>query len=354
MSEPFRLAIVGAGRIAEGSHVPAVLSCEGAQLAALVDPEPARARSIAERYRIAPKICTDVSQALADVDAAIIATPNHTHRAIALACIEAGVHCLIEKPLASSRAEGEGIAAAAEARNVTAAVGYSSRFIDGVELLGDLIASQHFGRIHRFAYQFGTRGGWNPASSYILDRKSVGGGVTVVVGTHFLDWMLAWFGYPDEVAFADDSLGGPEANAHATFRYHRDGVPLTGTMRLSKTIPLPPGFVMQTDRGIVSLLDKSLDADVVLRPNAEPDCEIILRKPTTRSSHQPPRPANNFARQLVDFLAACRTGALPRVSARQGVESLRLIEEFYAVRTSLPEFAAHAMPAHAATAGATP
>lgn len=340
MSEPFRIAVVGSGMIAEGSHVPALLAWPEVRLAALVDPQTERCRKIAARYAIAPKIAADVRDVLGDVDAAIIATPNHTHHALALACVQAGVHCLIEKPLASTVAEGEAIAAAAERQRVVAAVGYSSRFIDAVELLGELIAGGYFGAVHRFAYQFGTRGGWNPASSYILDRKSIGGGVTVVVGTHFIDWMLSWFGFPDELAFADDSLGGPEANAHATFRFTRREAPLVGTMRLSKTVPLPPGFVMQTDRGIVSLEDKSIAADVVLRPGDAPDCEMILRKPAASPSGRPPRPAGNFARQLVDFVTACRTGSPPRVSAREGVASLRLIDGLYSVRTPLPEFAA--------------
>jgi predicted dehydrogenase len=337
MSEPYRIAIVGSGMIAAGAHVPAVLGWPEVRLAALVDPDVQRCRQLAERFRIAPKICADVREAIGDIDAAIIATPNHTHHAIALACIRAGVHCLVEKPLAATVAEGEEIAAAAEEHRVTAAVGYSSRFIDAVEMLGELIAAGSFGKIHRFAYQFGTRGGWNPASSYILDRNAIGGGVTVVVGTHFLDWMLAWFGYPDEVAFADDSLGGPEANALATFRYLRGDAPVVGTMRLSKTTPLPPGLVLETERGIVSLEDKSIAADVVLRPHDAPAREMILRK-TAGENAETSRPAGNFARQLVDFVTACRTGTLPRVSARQGVESLRLIRQLYAARTPLPEF----------------
>jgi predicted dehydrogenase len=349
MSEPFRIAIVGSGMIAAGSHVPAILSLPDVHLAALVDREPQRCRGIAERYRVSPKICGDVSEVLGDIDAAIIATPNHTHREIALACIRAGVHCLVEKPLAATPAEGEEIAAAGSQHGVTVAVGYSSRFIDAVELLGDLIAANTFGKIHRFAYQFGSRGGWNPASSYILDRNSIGGGVTVVVGTHFLDWMLAWFGYPDEMTFADDSLGGPEANALATFHYERQDGPLVGTMRLSKTVPLPPGFVMETDRGLVSLEDKSLAADIVLRPADGPAHEVVMRKSSASAAEHDVRPASNFARQLVDFVAACQSSIPPRVSARQGVESLRLIAEMYAGRTSLPEFTAIRSPEGAPT-----
>jgi predicted dehydrogenase len=337
MTELFRIAVVGAGRIAEDSHIPAVLAWPEARLAAIVDPDAERRKRIADRFSIAPLLCKDVSEALGNVDAAIIATPNDTHHAIALACIRSGVHCLVEKPLAATLAEGEEIAAEAERRGVTVAVGYSSRFLDGVALMGDLIAARFFGDVHGFAYQFGSRGGWNPVSSYILERQAIGGGVAVVVGTHFIDWMLHWFGFPDEIAYGDDSLGGPEANALATFRYHRPA-PLVGTMRLSKTVPLPPGFVMQTDRGTVSLEDKSHDAEIVLRPRESPDCEMIVRRPSAADGVGSSSPRGHFVRQLADFVRACRAGTAPRVSARQGVESLRLLDAMYAVRTSLPEF----------------
>jgi predicted dehydrogenase len=352
MTKPFRIAVVGAGLIGESAHVPAVLACPDATLSALVDPDAARCRRIADKFQASPKICIDIGEALGDIDAAIIATPNHTHHAIAMTCLRAGVNCLIEKPLAASLAEGEAIAAASEEHRVTAAVGYSSRFIDGVELLGELIAEGFFGEIRRFAYQFGSRGGWSPVSSYILDRKSVGGGVTVVVGTHFMDWLLHWFGYPDEIAFADDSLGGPEANSHATFGFTNRRTPLVGTMRLSKTVPLPPGFVMETERGIVSLEDKSKDAEILLRPRDGADCEMIVRRPMAIGATAEQRSPNIFVRQLVDFITACRTNTSPRVSARQGCESLRLIEAMYAARTPLPEFSSGPFESRPAPRGA--
>src|SRR5688572_25624884 len=105
MTGPFRIGIVGCGRIAN-AHMQAVLAHPGAQLAALVDPDSGRAHAIAARFGVTPLVAEHVDDVLSEVDGAIIATPNHTHAEIAVACIARGVSVLIEKPLAVSVAEG--------------------------------------------------------------------------------------------------------------------------------------------------------------------------------------------------------------------------------------------------------
>jgi predicted dehydrogenase len=76
------------------------------------------------------------------------------------------------------------------------AVGYYMRFRNEVILLKRLLDVGYFGHIRRFHFQHGTIGGWSPLSGYNLDRNASGGGVLVVSGTHFIDLMLYWFGYP--------------------------------------------------------------------------------------------------------------------------------------------------------------
>ncbi len=214
---------MGTGKIAASAHLPAALAAPGIDVVALVDPVLGRARALAQHYGIAPRLAASVSEVVGDIDGAVIATPNNSHCQIAVECCRAGVSTLIEKPLAVSVREGEAIARAAKEAGVVVAVGYVTRFYDGVGLLADLIATGYFGRVHRFAYQSGSAGRWAPLSGYTLDRAATGGGVLVVTGTHFLDRMLYWFGYPDGVEYQDDSLGGPEANVLARFRYAAAG-----------------------------------------------------------------------------------------------------------------------------------
>jgi glycosyltransferase involved in cell wall biosynthesis len=185
-------------RVAQSSHLPATLASDKVQVVAIVELMRQRAEELARWYGIAPLIVPRVQDVLGDIDGAVIATPNDTHMSIALACLEAGVPTLIEKPLASTYAEGEAIARAGQAYGKVVAVGYVVRFRESILLLGDLLKAGYFGTVRRFAHQVGTRGGWAPMSSYNLSRKATGGGVLVVTGTHFLDCMLHFWGYPDD------------------------------------------------------------------------------------------------------------------------------------------------------------
>jgi len=331
MTARFRLAVCGLGRNSIAAHLPAALSSRAIEVAALVDVTSGRAEQVAKDFGIRPRIAARLDAILDAVDGVVISTPNDTHCALALECFDAGVSALIEKPLATSVRDGERMVRAAAERGVTAAVGYNTRFAEGVELMGELLAAETFGPARRFAYQSGSTGKWSPFTAYTLDRGRTGGGVVMVSGTHFLDRMLAWFGRPTEVEYWDDARGGPEANALAVVRYRSAGGTVEGRIRLSKTVALRNGFVMETARGTV-VLPEGEHAAIVMHPDGGPAFEAVLRRRDVARAGARPR---HYQRQLEDFADACRTRRAPRVSAQQGLESLRLIEELYACRRPL-------------------
>lgn len=341
MPKPFRLALVGAGMVTRSSHLPAALASDKAQVVALVDPMRQRAEELARWYGIAPVIVPQVQDVLGDIDGAVIATPNDTHMSIALTCLEAGVATLIEKPLASTYAEGEAIVRAGQASGTVVAVGYMVRFRENILLLDDLLKVGYFGTVRRFAHQAGTVGGWTPMSSYNLSRKATGGGVLVVTGTHFLDCMLHFWGYPDDVALADDAQGGPEANCLATFRYTTTAAPFEGVALYSKTTELPRGLIIETDRGIVQVADTDEADSLVFRPHTHAQVEQVVHRHGT-----PPYPQGMsvFQRQLDDFVDARQQGRSPMVDGCQGLMSLRLLEELYTRRKTLNTDWYHQMP----------
>ena len=329
MQRKFRLALIGAGMITESSHLPAALALSDIEVAAIVDPVPNRAAALARKFGIAPRVGMLVDEIRNDIDGAIVATPNHTHRDIAIAFLDAGVSVLVEKPLASTYEDGLAVAAAAERSGKTVAVGFCTRFRANTILLKELLDKDFFGVVSRFYHQYGTPGGWAPMSGYILNRRSAGGGVLVVTGTHFIDRMLHFWGYPEEAQLADDGTGGPEANAIASVRYARRGTTLRGKLRYSKTTPLPGGLVLDTEAGIVTLRDTD-EAEIVLHPAAHPDLAEIIR-PAKGSA----APQDVFIAQLEDFIRACRGRGEAKVTAHQALQSLRLVEDLYRARRPL-------------------
>lgn len=329
---PFRLAIIGAGMVSETLHVPAALASPRVDIVALVDPQIGRAERLAHDYGLQPRLAARAEEVLDFVEGVIIATPNNSHRDIAIACAKRGVHCLIEKPLATSVAEAEDICRAAETSGIVVAVGYSTRFRDEVDLVRDVVRSGAFGAVLRFHFQEGTVGGWSPVSAYNLDRKAAGGGVLSIVGAHFLDRMLYWFGYPDEVELEDDGYAGPEAQAFVTVRYRSSGRNFEGTIRLSKLFHLKAGFVMETDDGTFVLPIGA--SPLRFLPNHNPDLQLTLQP---RGGPRYPAGKDNFQIQLEDFIEACRGNRQPLVTARQGLESIRLLEHLYRGRRPLSD-----------------
>ena len=326
MSE-LRLGIVGAGLITARSHLPAALACPAVRVTALVDPVIERAQQLVAGARAEITVADRLDAVLGDVDAVLIATPNHTHADLAVAALQAGVHTLIEKPLATTRAEGEAILGAAERSGCVAAVGFCTRFEGAVELMHQLLEHGFFGKIRRFAYQLGGTVGWDSASAFHLDREAAGGGVLVTQGSHFLDRMLYWFGFPEGCSLEDDSLGGPEANAIARFGYPG----FEGSARFSKTAALAGGFAMESERGI-AVLREQRNACLRFRTHEQPELEQVLEH-----AKAPRLPGGNvFERQLADFARACVEGGEPRVALAQGFDVIRLVEDLYSHRRPSP------------------
>ncbi len=151
----------------------------------------------------------------------------------------------------------------------------------------------------------------------------------VVTATHFLDRMLAWFGYPDQVEYTDDAIDGPEANCWARFRFDQDGHELVGEIRLSKALALKGGVVLDTERGRV-VLGESPHAPLVLIPAGHDDLRHELTSDSGSIGALSPGQA-----QLEDFVRACHGGPPPLVGAEQALQSMRLLEALYACRTPL-------------------
>lgn len=331
-AQPFRLALVGAGLITRNSHLPTALSLPDVRVSAIVDPVTARAAELAGEYGLDVKIASDANELIGQVDGAIIATPNHTHRKIAVPLLEAGISTLIEKPLATTVEDGRAIVEAAERGRARVGLGYYQRFLDAPRLLDTLIASGYFGRISRFLHQYGSAGGWPALSAYTLQRDAIGGGVLVVTGTHFLDRMLHTWGMPDEVDLRDDSLGGPEAHCEGRVRYATGPFAgLEGVVRYSKCVALSAGLVLDTERGTVLLRDGA-DDDVILIPRDRPELRLTIREGPAPGLTAP---GDASQRMVQDFVNACRSGRTPHVDGAQGLASLELLARFYSNRGPL-------------------
>jgi predicted dehydrogenase len=123
------------------THVRALRNA-GFEVRAVVGRDPEKTRRRAQLFEV-PEALVSVEEALAlpGVDAVTIATPPHSHAAIAQAALAAGKHLICEKPLARDVTEGEALVEAAERAGVVALVGTEFRFDAGQAMLARTVAS---------------------------------------------------------------------------------------------------------------------------------------------------------------------------------------------------------------------
>jgi len=154
MSNKVRIAIIGAGAVSDYHHVPGIRIDPRAELVAACDPNE---ELLAQRLRQwGPiRMTTSFEQIAADpnIDAVIIATPNDTHRPIALACMGAGKHVMCEKPLGVNYGEARQMYRAARENNVRHMTAFTYRFAPSMRYLKHLIDSGALGTPRHFRSQ---------------------------------------------------------------------------------------------------------------------------------------------------------------------------------------------------------
>lgn len=120
-----RAAVVGVGYLGQ-FHAEKWAALPGVELVAVVDADAARARAIAAQHGCAAH--TDASALAGALDVVSVAVPTEQHHAAALPFLEAGVHVLLEKPIAVTLAQADALVAAAKRGGALLAVGHLQRF----------------------------------------------------------------------------------------------------------------------------------------------------------------------------------------------------------------------------------
>ena len=127
------------------------VSCPETELLWACDLDENRLEKVLRPYPIVSRT-TDLRDILADngVDAIAIATPVHTHFSIAKACLERGKHVLIEKPLASSVAQGEELVNLAEKNNLRLMCDHTFCYTGAVRKIQEIVNSGELGELLYF------------------------------------------------------------------------------------------------------------------------------------------------------------------------------------------------------------
>lgn len=236
MAQKTRLAIIGAGAIAELLHLPAAKATDGIDLVAIFDPNTARAQQLALVYGI-PLAQGNYKEHLDAFDAAIVATPNSTHASIAIDLMKAGKHVLVEKPAAFSVAQLEEMIAVEKQTNAKVVVAQIKRFYPLHQFIKKALQEHTFGKLLNIDIQYSTVYAYPMASDSFLKKDTSGGGVFFDMGVHFLDLLYWWLGNLDVVSYKDDAVEGIDASVLLQLAASEGKVPVSVTLGRLRNLP---------------------------------------------------------------------------------------------------------------------
>jgi predicted dehydrogenase len=125
-SFPIRVGVAGAG-VFGGNHARKLAANSHAALVGIFDQSLERAQALAETLGVGA--FDDLGQMLSQIDALVVATPAVAHGGVARAAIDAGKHCLIEKPLAATYEDAQILVEHATANAIVLQAGHQERYI---------------------------------------------------------------------------------------------------------------------------------------------------------------------------------------------------------------------------------
>lgn len=235
-------ALIGCGK-AGAIHAQALCGLPESRFVAVCDADRTRSQTFAERYGVRAYVDAEAMLHAPNVQMVSICTPHPTHARLAVAAARAGVHVLLEKPMAASLRDCDLAIAAAEESGVKLGVVSQRRFYEPVQRVKRAIAE---GKIGKPILATLVVMGWRDAAYYRLDAwrgkwETEGGGVLVNQTPHQLD-LLQWFMGPIEELFGYwDNLNHPtievEDTAVAVLRFESGAL---GTILVSNS--QRPGF----------------------------------------------------------------------------------------------------------------
>jgi len=186
------IAIVGTGMIGAVHRRAALLA--GAEIRGVAASSPQRARDVAQAWGV-PRAYRDIEDVVADpqVQVVHVCTPNHLHRGMAQAALEAGKHVICEKPLATTLEDAQALAALAASNALVATVPFVYRYHPVIREARARIAQGELGPLHLIHGSYLQDWLLDPASNNWRVDPALGGASRVFadIGSHWCD-LVEW------------------------------------------------------------------------------------------------------------------------------------------------------------------
>jgi len=298
-----RIAVVGVGYLGR-HHARILASLPGAELLSVVDVNASRAQEVAAASGTRP--LADFRDLLGHVDAVTVAVPTELHREIALPFLAAGVHVLVEKPMARSLAEADDMIQTAARTGAILAVGQTERFNPAVVAARPVLSDPRFIEVHRL--------GTFPERSLDID-------VVFDLMIHDVDIVLSLVGSDVEAieAVGVPVLTGRVDIANARLRFSNGCIANLTASRISRDRVRKIRFFQPMAYVSIDYAAQKLEIFRLVKGNGP--------APAIEGGEVPIENEEPLKRELADFVEAIKEGRPPIVTGEDGRRALALAQQ---------------------------
>lgn len=324
-NQPIRLGLIGAGHVAQISHIPAINKLQDASLVAICDDDIAKAHGLAQRYGVA-RAFSDFEDLLRvpELDAVVVSTPNHLHAPMTLAALEYGKHVLCEKPPARSAAEAQQMADASRRTGKILMYAMNHRFRTDVQILRRFVEKRELGDIFYAKTGWLRRRGDRHVSEWYTNKRSAGGGALMELGVQMLDLALWLMGNPKVASvtatrFAQDPRRDVEDTLAAML-----------VLEGRATLTLEVSWALLLEKNFAYLNLYGTDGAALLNPfrlHKEMHGNLMNVTPALQADRNDYKVS--YEREIEHFLRCIAQGEKPEASAEEGVALMRVIDAIY-------------------------
>jgi glucose-fructose oxidoreductase len=313
-----RYAVVGLGHIAQVAVLPAFgNSRRNSKLAALVSADAVKLEELGRKYGVERRCSYDGYDALlrsGDIDAVYIALPNSLHCDYALRAAHAGVHVLVEKPMAVTEDECERMGRAAREAGVKLMVAYRLHFERANLEAIEVARSGRIGEPRLFSSTFSLP----VVPGNIRVRSALGGGVLYDIGIYCINAARGLFrDEPVEVrAVTSGSIGEVEESASCILRFPGERL---ATFNCSFGAADVSEYRIVGTKGDLAV-EPAYEYATALQHRLTIDGEVKERRFAKR---------DQFAPELLYFSDCVLKNQDPEPSADEGLADVRVIRALY-------------------------
>lgn len=324
--DKLKVALVGAGSIAQIVHLPILQSIEDVEIVAICDVDEAKITPLLDKFGI-PHGYAQVDNLVQKekLDAVHICTTNHYHYPMAYLALRNNIHVFVEKPIALNAKDAQKLDQLARKNKLEVMVGMQNRFRDDVRVLKEFIAKGELGDIYYIKSGWLKRWTRNPVSSWQTKKDQSGGGVLLDLGSQLIDLALFLTGMPKikSVRLYDYTINPEmevEDSALAVIQTERGA---TITIEISWRMHIEKEMLYTNIFGSkgAAYLDP-------LRINAEMHGNLVNVTPFT-SVNSAERFTESYRNEIQHFIKVIRGEETNQSSSADAVRLMRIIDALY-------------------------